>query len=148
MGVVCSLGQTIDAFWRALIAGETRVDRITAFDPTAFDCQIAAEVRDFNAAPFFNMPKDARRSDRNIQFGVAGAKLAAQDSGRDATRSVVTVIGADGKSKKVVFESSRRFDAPNWSPDGSYLLAISIQVDGTVTGLTYTYTAQGGLVPT
>ncbi|MFA7006153.1 MAG: beta-ketoacyl-ACP synthase II, partial [Verrucomicrobiia bacterium] len=83
MGVVCSLGQTIEDFWRALIAGETKVGRITAFDPTAYDCQIAAEVLNFNAAPFFNMPKDARRSDRNILFGVAGAKLAVKDSGLD-----------------------------------------------------------------
>ncbi|MFZ2644343.1 MAG: beta-ketoacyl-ACP synthase II [Verrucomicrobiia bacterium] len=83
MGVVCSLGQTLDSFWRALLAGETKVDRITAFDPTAYDCQIAAEVLNFNVTPFFNMPKDARRSDRNIQFAVAGAKLAVQDSGLD-----------------------------------------------------------------
>ncbi len=57
-----------------------------------------------------------------VLVGLLGPGASAQDSGRDATRSVVTVIGADGKSKKVVFESSRRFDAPNWSPDGSDFL--------------------------
>ena len=46
----------------------------------------------------------------------------AQDIGRDATRSTITVFDVDGRSKRVVFEADRRFDAPNWSPDGSYFL--------------------------
>lgn len=46
----------------------------------------------------------------------------AQEAGRDATRSLVTVMDADGKSKRVVLDSNRRLDAPSWSPDGSCLI--------------------------
>ncbi len=87
MGVVCSIGRTLETFWKALLAGQSGVDRITAFDATGFDCQIAAEVRDFDPVPFFKAPKDARRSDRNIWFGVAAAKMAVKDSGLDMART-------------------------------------------------------------
>ncbi len=86
MGVVCSIGQTVEEFWRALLAGQSGVDRITAFDPTDYDCQIAAEVKGFDPTPFFRKPKDARRSDRNICFAVAAAKQALANSGLDLAK--------------------------------------------------------------
>ena len=46
----------------------------------------------------------------------------AQEVGHDATRSLVTIIGVGGQSKRVVLDSARRFDAPGWSPDGSSLI--------------------------
>ena len=58
LGVVSPVGNDVGAFWTNLIAGARGVDRITAFDATAFDCQIAAEVRHFDPAPAFPSPKD------------------------------------------------------------------------------------------
>ncbi|MDB6016256.1 MAG: Periplasmic component of the Tol biopolymer transport system [Pedosphaera sp.] len=55
----------------------------------------------------------------------SGFQAFAQEVGRDATRSLVTVFNVDGKSTRVVFESDRRFDAPSWSADGSYLILNS-----------------------
>jgi WD40 repeat protein len=61
----------------------------------------------------------------------------AQEAGRDATRSLVTVVDAEGKSKRVVFESKRRFESPSWSADGTYLILNSggklwrVPADGT-----------------
>ncbi|MCX7825167.1 MAG: beta-ketoacyl-ACP synthase II [Verrucomicrobiae bacterium] len=111
MGVICSLGQSLEAFWRALLAGETKVDRITAFDPTPYDCQIAAEVRDFNPAPFFKQPKDARRCDRNIHFAVAAAKMAVKDSDLDLDKEdpdrIGCVIGS-GVGGLATFEEQHR----------------------------------------
>jgi len=86
MGVVCSIGQTVQELWTSLLAGRSGVGRITSFDPTDYDCQIAAQVKDFDPAPFFRMPKDARRSDRNICFAVAAAKQALDDSGLDLAK--------------------------------------------------------------
>ena len=60
-----------------------------------------------------------------LALALLSGPAVAQEFGRDATRSVVTVIDADGRSKRVVFDSPRRFDAPNWSPDGSSLLLNS-----------------------
>src|SRR5262249_39492988 len=41
---------------------------------------------------------------------------------RPRLTSHVTVIGVDGKDKRVVYSAPRRLEAPNWSPDGKYLL--------------------------
>jgi len=48
IGLICSVGNTTDAVWQALLAGKSGVDRITGFDASAFACQIAAEVRNFD----------------------------------------------------------------------------------------------------
>jgi 3-oxoacyl-[acyl-carrier-protein] synthase II len=59
IGLICSVGNTTGAVWQALLAGKSGVDRITAFDASAFACQIAAEVRDFD--PFNSSRKKKSR---------------------------------------------------------------------------------------
>ncbi len=83
LGVVSSLGHNIDTFWQNLLAGQCGIDKITSFDASAFDCQIAAEVKDFNPAPAFPSPKEVRRTDRFTQFGVFAGYQALLDSGMD-----------------------------------------------------------------
>lgn len=83
LGVVSALGNEVDTFWNRLIAGECGIDRITAFDPSAYDTQIAGEVKDFNPAPAFPSPKEVRRTDRYSQLGVYAAWQAIRDSGLD-----------------------------------------------------------------
>jgi len=86
MGVVTSLGQELDTFWRNILNGKSGVTRITCFDVSKYDCQIAAEIRDVDAAPYFNSPKDARRCDRYIALTMIAAKKAVCDSGIDFGR--------------------------------------------------------------
>lgn len=83
LGVVSSLGQDIDAFWTHLIAGKCGIERIASFDPAAFDCQIAAEVREFDPTPAFPSAKEVRRTDRFSQFGIFAGFKALKDSGLD-----------------------------------------------------------------
>ena len=94
MGVVTPIGQTLDTFWSNLIAGQCGVDRITRFDPSAFDTQIAAEVRDFDPTPAFPSPKEVRRTDRFTQFGIYAAWAALQDSGAELDKLNCDEIGA------------------------------------------------------
>lgn len=93
LGVVTPVGNDVDSFWRNLIAGACGVDRITAFDPAAFDSQIAAEVRGFDPAPAFPSPKEIRRTDRYSQFGVHAAWQALKDSGLDLEKADRDRIG-------------------------------------------------------
>jgi len=86
LGVVSSLGHNIETVWSNLLAGQCGINRITLFDASGFDTQIAAEVREFDASPAFPSPKDARRSDRFTQFGVACGYQALVDSGLDLDR--------------------------------------------------------------
>jgi 3-oxoacyl-[acyl-carrier-protein] synthase II len=83
LGVVTPLGHDLETFWKNLISGRCGIDRIAAFDATAFDTQIAGEVRNFDPAPAFPSPKDVRRTDRYSQFGVYAAWSALKDSGAE-----------------------------------------------------------------
>lgn len=86
LGVVSSLGHDVETFWKQLVEGRGGVQRITAFDPAAFDCQIAAEVKNFDPSPAFPSPKEVRRTDRFAQFGIFAGYQALRDSGLDLDR--------------------------------------------------------------
>ncbi len=83
LGVISALGQNMDEFWRNLIEGQCGVSRITAFDPTDYTCQIAAEIKEFNPGPAFPSPKEIKRTDRFSQFGIMAGHQALLDSGMD-----------------------------------------------------------------
>jgi 3-oxoacyl-[acyl-carrier-protein] synthase II len=93
LGAVTPLGHDVEVFWNNLVSGQCGVDRITAFDPTPFDTQIAAQVRDFDPTPAFPSPKDARRTDRYTQFGTYAAWKALKDSGLDLDKADRDQIG-------------------------------------------------------
>ena len=93
LGVVTPLGHEVNTFWQNLIAGQCGIDKITAFDATAFDTQIAGEVRNFDPLPAFPSPKEIRRTDRYSQFGIYAAWSALKDSGLDLTKENVDEIG-------------------------------------------------------
>lgn len=82
LGIISPVGITKDSFWKAICAGTSGVRRITYFDPTAFDSQVAGEVSDFDPADYFT-PKEIRRTDRFSQFAVAAATMAAEDAKLD-----------------------------------------------------------------
>src|ERR1035441_1428666 len=83
LGAVTPLGHQIDTFWANLIGGQCGVDKISRFDATGFDTQIAAEVRDFDPLPALPSPKEIRRTDRFAQFAVYAGWQALRDSGLD-----------------------------------------------------------------
>src|SRR3954466_4429241 len=83
MGVITPIGNELDTFWSKLQNGVSGIGKITAFDTSAYDCQIAGEVRDFDPKNYFNNPKDVRRTDRYTHLAMAAAKMAMADSGMD-----------------------------------------------------------------
>ena len=93
LGVVTPLGQQLDVFWNNLISGQCGIDRITAFDPAAYDTQIAGEVKGFDPTPAFPSPKEIRRTDRYSQFGVYAGHQALLDSGLELARENCDEIG-------------------------------------------------------
>lgn len=92
LGVISPIGNTVDEFWSALLAGKNGVTRLSAFDPSRFSCQIAAEVKDFNPKKFMS-DKDARRLDRFVQFGLVASEEAIRDSGLLLEKEDRTRIG-------------------------------------------------------
>jgi 3-oxoacyl-[acyl-carrier-protein] synthase II len=81
MGAVTPVGNDLTSIWSNLSQGVSGIGRVTLFDISAYDCQIAGEVRNFEPKDFFKAPRDARRADRYAQFAVAAAKMAVENAG-------------------------------------------------------------------
>ena len=93
MGIVTPLGNDLDSFWQNLITGQCGIDKITAFDASAYDTQIAGEVKNFDPTPAFPSPKEIRRTDRYSQFGVYAAWSALKDAGLELDKENLDEIG-------------------------------------------------------
>jgi 3-oxoacyl-[acyl-carrier-protein] synthase II len=93
MGIVSPVGQDVNTFWSNLVAGHCGVERITSFDASSFETQIAAQVREFNPAPAFPSPKEIRRTDRYTQFGIYAGWQALRDSGLDLNQVNLDEVG-------------------------------------------------------
>ncbi|MFA5113209.1 MAG: beta-ketoacyl-ACP synthase II [Candidatus Margulisiibacteriota bacterium] len=92
LGAITPIGIGKDAFWENLSAGKSGVGRITHFDPTGFDTQIAAQVNDFDPSLYMDK-KEARRLARFLQFAIAAGQLAVQDAGLAITPENAADIG-------------------------------------------------------
>jgi len=92
LGAVTPIGIGYPQFWRNLLDGVSGIDRITAFDPSDLEVQIAAEVKGFDPRDHMDF-KAARRMDRYAQFAVAAAREAIEDAGLTIDRSNSERIG-------------------------------------------------------
>jgi 3-oxoacyl-[acyl-carrier-protein] synthase II len=80
LGAVTPLGLDVPSTWDAMVHGRSGIARITRFDPSPYETQIAGEVKDFDPTKYLDR-KDVRRTDRFAQFAVAAAKQALDDAG-------------------------------------------------------------------
>lgn len=87
LGIVSPIGIGRDAFWANLIAGKSGVDYITAFDPSAYACRVAGEVKDFNPGAFISNRR-AKTMGRFSQFALAATRLALEDAALSITPSL------------------------------------------------------------
>lgn len=92
LGAITPVGNGVAATWQNIVAGKSGIARITRFDASALTCQIAGEVKDFDATQFIPA-KDARRMDRFIHFGMAAGIEAFKDSGVEVTEANADRIG-------------------------------------------------------
>ena len=72
IGLICAVGNTAEETWQALLAGKSGTERITSFDASAFACQIAAEVKNFDPLQFIEK-KEARKMARFIHLALAAS---------------------------------------------------------------------------
>lgn len=94
LGVVSPVGNTVAEAWDNLTAGKSGVVRITKFDPAPFKSQIAGEVKNFDVTTYLP-PKDARRMDTFIHFGMAAGIQALRDAGLDTPQADAERIGVN-----------------------------------------------------
>lgn len=85
IGLISPLGIGTEKNWQAISQGKNGIGLISYFDASQYTSKIAGQVKDFDALDFFEK-KEMRKMDRFIQYAVAAAQLAAQDSGIDIAR--------------------------------------------------------------
>jgi len=82
MGIVSPVGTGVSAAWESILAGRSGIARITRFDSSAFPVHIAGEVKDFDVGQYLP-PKEARRYDTFVHFGLVSTMEAIKDAGLD-----------------------------------------------------------------
>ncbi|MBX3327165.1 MAG: beta-ketoacyl-ACP synthase II [Nitrospira sp.] len=92
LGLVTPLGTGVEKAWKAICAGESGIARITRFDPTGYDAQIAGEVKDFDPARFIEK-KEIKKMDTFIHYAVGAAQLAVDDAGLKVKPEKATKVG-------------------------------------------------------
>jgi len=97
LGAITPLAIGVEESWRKLCQGKSGVARITKFDPSGFNVQIAAELKDFHPEDFLDKKK-IRRTDPFIQYALVAARMAIDDArltinGNNASR-VGVVLGS------------------------------------------------------
>jgi 3-oxoacyl-[acyl-carrier-protein] synthase II len=92
IGLVSALGIGTSETWAALLAGQSGVTRITKFDISGYATQIAAEVKGFDPLAFIEK-KDIKKMDLFIQYAIAAAQFAMDDSKLEITTDNAPNIG-------------------------------------------------------
>ncbi len=106
MGAITPLGNNVDEFWQNIVAGKSGIDFITKFDTTNFKTKFAGEVKDFNAADYFEK-NEARKYDLFTQYAVAAADEAIKNAGIDfekLNRNRIGVIWGSGNGGIQTFQ--------------------------------------------
>lgn len=92
LGIVSPVGNSIDSAWDNIVNGRSGIGRITRFDPSAFNAQIAGEVKDFDVTQYM-AAKEAKTMDTFIHYGVAAGVQAWKDSGLEINETNADRVG-------------------------------------------------------
>ncbi|MEH6588400.1 MAG: beta-ketoacyl-ACP synthase II [Halioglobus sp.] len=134
LGMVSPVGHTVAETWGNILAGKSGAATIEAFDVSAYSTQFSASVRDFDISAYL-APKDARKMDTFVQYGMAAGIQAFEDSGLEITEenaprvgcaigSGIGGIGQIEKNTEIVNTSGPRRISPFFVP-GSIINMIS-----------------------
>jgi 3-oxoacyl-[acyl-carrier-protein] synthase II len=92
LGIVSPVGNDVPTAWDNIINGRSGIGPVTLFDATAFPTRIVGEVRHFDPTKWIP-PKDAKKMDEFIHYGVAASFMALDDSGLEVTEENAERIG-------------------------------------------------------
>lgn len=92
LGLVTPLGTGVEKTWGALCSGKSGVQSITRFDASAYSCQIAGQVQDFDPAQYIEK-KEIKKMDTFIHFAVGASQMAADDAGLHVTADNADRVG-------------------------------------------------------
>jgi len=93
LGIVSPMGSTVESAWDAILRGQSGIGPVTRFDVSAFPVRFGGQVRGFDVSQYIS-PKDARRMDEFMHYGVAAGIQAVTDSGLDFSKTDPDRCGA------------------------------------------------------
>ena len=94
LGAISPVGNSIPEAWDNIVNGRSGIGEITRFDASAFPVRIAGEVKGFEVGDYLS-PKEARRMDVFIHYGLAAGIQAIKDSGLEVTEANAERIGVN-----------------------------------------------------
>ena len=126
MGVVTPLGNTVSATWDGIVNGRSGIRPIEQFDVSAYGTRFGGSIRDFDANAFLP-PKEVRKFDDFILYGLGAAVQAMEDAGLVVEESFAPRVGAAigsgiggiasiEKSHQIVLDSGPRRVSPFFVP--------------------------------
>ena len=92
LGIVSPVGNNVADAWRNILDGKSGAAPITSFDVSDFSVRFAATVKDFDASPYIS-PKEAKKMDTFIHYGIAAGCQAIEDAGLEVTEANAERIG-------------------------------------------------------
>lgn len=92
VGAVSPLGLSATETWKNLLEGKSGVARVTRFDISGYESQIAGEVKGFNPDLFIHK-KEQKKMDTFIQYAIAAGTMAMQDAGLQASEELADRFG-------------------------------------------------------
>ncbi len=92
LGIVSPIGNGVEQSWANAIRGKSGIGHVTQVDLTSEPVRIAGEVKDFNPAEWMN-EKEAKRTQRFVQFAIAASKMALQQANLTITDEMAPDVG-------------------------------------------------------
>ncbi len=92
LGMVTPVGHNVAQTWESILAGKSGVSTVDHFDSSEFSCRISASIRNLDLTGYLT-PKEARRNDPFIHYGIVAAKQAIADCGIEVTDENAERIG-------------------------------------------------------
>ncbi|GAA0577796.1 beta-ketoacyl-ACP synthase II [Halomonas salifodinae] len=92
LGLVTPVGNSVKESWDNIVAGKSGIAPIEHFDVSGFNTRFGGSVKDFDVSPYMN-PKDARKMDLFIQYGIAAGSQAIEDAGIECGEANAHRIG-------------------------------------------------------
>ena len=113
IGILSPLGNDLASSWDGIVNGRSGIGPITHFDASNFATRIAGEVKGFDATQWI-APKDVKKMDPFVHYGVAGGLMAIADSGIDIRQSpdaerIGVAIGAGIGGLKGIEETAVKY---------------------------------------
>jgi 3-oxoacyl-[acyl-carrier-protein] synthase II len=108
LGVISPVGNDVATFWGWIKEGKSGIDKLTTFDPSGFESQIAGEVKGFDPLTFGITKKEALRMEKFVQYAMASTGEAIVDAGLDLDKEnkdrIGVIVGSGIGSLRIVEE--------------------------------------------